>query len=288
MTRPHPLRRISTGSLSSLARSTDRAHTSPSGLDHLSSALMDLSDEAATLSANVQQMTALHDALGTFNEAFAGYLYALKMNAFCVEWPQAPNELSFQRMESLEVPDPIPQSSLQLPTSPHSGPTRSSASGTAGSSAMNPADMTYATAYSNSMSEEVLRPVRPKSSASGGGAGAARQGPATGLKKTATAVPAKKGLTNAAARKKRELEISGIIDTLPLEYRGGEPVERMRMEKVIAKLMDHPEGISMKEMVEPPELPQTKLNKCLIALVAKKLVSKPIVDKITLYRWEGL
>ncbi|WVF68571.1 hypothetical protein IAT40_003340 [Kwoniella sp. CBS 6097] len=277
MAPPHPLRRISTGSLSSLARSTDRAHTSPSGLDHLSSAVMDLSDEAATLSANVQQMTALHDALGTFNEAFAGYLYALKMNAFCVEWPQAPNELSFQRMESLEVPDPIPQ---PVPASPHSGPSRSSISGNTASSALNAADMTYATAYSNSMDDDSPRPVRPQSSAAARQAGAGVKKPAAG--------PVKKGLTNAAAKKKRELEISGIIDTLPLEYRGGEPAERMRMEKVISKLMNHPDGISMKDMLNPPELPQAKLNKCLIALVAKKLVSKPQVNKITLYRWEGL
>ena len=87
MAPPHPLRRISTGSLSTLARSQDRAHTSPSGLDFLQPALTELADEAATLASNVQHLNELHDALGTFNEAFAGWLYALKMNAFCVEWP---------------------------------------------------------------------------------------------------------------------------------------------------------------------------------------------------------
>lgn len=85
----HPLRRISTGSLSSLARSTDKNTSSPSGLEFLQPAMTDLADEAATLAANTTQMTTLHDALGTFNEAFAAYLYALKMNAFCVEWPEA-------------------------------------------------------------------------------------------------------------------------------------------------------------------------------------------------------
>jgi DASH complex subunit DAM1 len=49
---------------------------------------MELTDEAATLASNTQQLNELHDALGTFNESFAGYLYALKMNAFCVEWKQ--------------------------------------------------------------------------------------------------------------------------------------------------------------------------------------------------------
>ena len=84
----HPLRRLSTGSLSSLHRSQDRHHTSPSGLDFLSPAFQALNDEAAMLEKNVQQLNELHDALGTFNESFAGWLYALKMNAFCVEWPQ--------------------------------------------------------------------------------------------------------------------------------------------------------------------------------------------------------
>ncbi|OWT39441.1 DASH complex subunit DAM1 [Cryptococcus neoformans Bt1] len=104
----HPLRRISTGSLSSLARSTDKNTSSPSGLEFLQPAMTDLADEAATLAANTTQMTTLHDALGTFNEAFAAYLYALKMNAFCVEWPEAPNELSFSRAESLQKPAPPP------------------------------------------------------------------------------------------------------------------------------------------------------------------------------------
>ena len=88
MAPPHPLRRISTGSLSSLHRSQDRQHTSPSGLDFLSPALIDLSDEATTLAGNVEKLNELHDALGTFNESFAGWLYAMKMNAFCVEWPE--------------------------------------------------------------------------------------------------------------------------------------------------------------------------------------------------------
>jgi DASH complex subunit DAM1 len=88
MPAPHPLRRISTGSLSTLARSQDRAHSSPSGLDFLQPAITELADEAATLSTNIQRLNDLHDALGTFNEAFAGWMYALKMNAFCVEFPE--------------------------------------------------------------------------------------------------------------------------------------------------------------------------------------------------------
>jgi DASH complex subunit DAM1 len=57
-------------------------------LEFLTGPMFDLSDEAAALASHVQAMNRLHDSLGTFNEAFAGYLYALRMNAFCVEWTE--------------------------------------------------------------------------------------------------------------------------------------------------------------------------------------------------------
>ncbi|WVQ79266.1 hypothetical protein IAT38_001362 [Cryptococcus sp. DSM 104549] len=276
----HPLRRISTGSLTSLARSTDRPAASPSGLDFLQPAMTDLADEAATLAANISQMTQLHDALGTFNEAFAGYLYALKMNAFCVEWPEAPDETSFQRLEALQRaaanPPPAAASTSQPPLSPKSGPSRQSQASAISSTATNIADLTYATTHSLSM-EESPPPARPKSRV-GAGAG-------TGLRKPMVGALKKGG--NAALRKKRELEISAIIDTLPLEYRGGDATERIRMEKVINKLMDNPEGLPLKEMLSPPELPQAKVNKCLITLVSKKLVIKPTIGKISVYKWVG-
>ncbi|KAK4684013.1 DASH complex subunit DAM1, partial [Tremellales sp. Uapishka_1] len=254
---PHPLRRISTGSLSSLARSTDRLTTSPSGLDHLQGALHDLVDEAATLGSHIEKMTVLHDALGTFNESFAAYLYALKMNAFCVEWPMAPDENSFRRVPDLNPPAPV---QLKPPPTPPSSQSHSQPSSHA-------ADLTYATAYSTSTDD--LPPPRPK--------------PA--LKKPAqTQNTAKKA---AMMKKKRELEIAGIIDTLPLEYRGSQPANRMGMEKVIAKLMDSPGGLPIKDMVAPPDLPQPRVNKCLIALTSKKIVSKISVEGTTWYRWVG-
>lgn len=103
MAPPHPLRRISTGSLSSLHRSQDRQHTSPSGLDFLSPALIDLSDEATTLAGNVEKLNELHDALGTFNESFAGWLYAMKMNAFCVEWPEVSWDVFARKCQHLRM-----------------------------------------------------------------------------------------------------------------------------------------------------------------------------------------
>lgn len=51
--------------------------------------------------------------------------------------------------------------------------------------------------------------------------------PKSAMKKTITGGMTKKagsGPGSAAMRKKRELEIAGFIDMLPLEYRGREPV----------------------------------------------------------------
>ncbi|ODO00826.1 DASH complex subunit DAM1 [Cryptococcus wingfieldii CBS 7118] len=174
----HPLRRISTGSLSSLARSTDRANSSPSGLDFLLPALTDLSDEAATLATNTSQMTALHDALGTFNEAFAGYLYTLKMNAFCVEWPE---------------PIAPPPSVSAMPPTPQSRPSQSNSHSETQASA-NAADMTYMTTHSDNSMEQTP-PARPKSRV-GAGAGA-------GVKKAPPGAAGKK--PTGALKKKREV-----------------------------------------------------------------------------------
>jgi hypothetical protein len=105
--KPHPLRRISTNSLTSLARSQSlgdspsNPHTSPSQLSFLAPALQDLVDESASLAHNIKNLSKLHDALGTFNDSFAAYLYALKMNAFCVDWKEGPDDRSFKRMDCM-------------------------------------------------------------------------------------------------------------------------------------------------------------------------------------------
>ncbi|BEI87195.1 hypothetical protein CcaverHIS002_0705410 [Cutaneotrichosporon cavernicola] len=193
----HPLRRISTGSLSSLARSQGPSN---SGLDWLEPALTDLADEAATLSANIGRLNEMHTALDKFNEGFAAYLYALKVNAFCVEWNEGPDGNSWRRLEEL-----------------------------------------------------------------------------TAQRRAAL-----------GAKKRREVQISGIIDTqLPLEYRGGDANMRLVMEKVIDKLIDAEEGLPIAAIVSSPTLLHPRVNKALIALVAKKLVAKTSEKGKTIYSWVG-
>lgn len=83
-----PLRRVSQGSLSALARSQSGALGS-TGLEFLTPAMGDLVDEMEGLVANYEALDRLSKSLDTFNEAFASYLYVMKMNTLCVEWTEA-------------------------------------------------------------------------------------------------------------------------------------------------------------------------------------------------------
>ena len=93
---PHrtPLRRLSQGSLFRLSRS-GAYPVAPHGLGFLEPALSELVDEAEALQTNVQGLRRLGDALATFNESFASWLYVMNMNALTTDWPQAPTDASF-------------------------------------------------------------------------------------------------------------------------------------------------------------------------------------------------
>ncbi|KAI4151432.1 MAG: hypothetical protein L6R39_002030 [Caloplaca ligustica] len=51
----------------------------------------------ADLEANFMHLQLMHESLSRFNENFAGFLYGLNMNAFCVDFPEAPIPESFKR-----------------------------------------------------------------------------------------------------------------------------------------------------------------------------------------------
>ena len=84
---PPPLRRVSQGSLRRLSRSAVYPDA-PHGLGFLEPALGELLDDIETLNTNIQGLRNLGDALSTFNESFASWLYAMNMNALTVDWPQ--------------------------------------------------------------------------------------------------------------------------------------------------------------------------------------------------------
>lgn len=93
---PHrtPLRRLSQGSLSRLSRS-GAYPDAPHGLGFLEPALGELVDEVEALQTNAEGLKSLSNALATFNESFASWLYVMNMNALTTDWPQAPTEASF-------------------------------------------------------------------------------------------------------------------------------------------------------------------------------------------------
>lgn len=57
-------------------------------LEVLEPAFAELADSMADLEANFMHMQLMHESLARFNESFAGFLYGLNMNAFCVDFPE--------------------------------------------------------------------------------------------------------------------------------------------------------------------------------------------------------
>ncbi|KAF2459670.1 DASH complex subunit Dam1-domain-containing protein [Lineolata rhizophorae] len=65
--------------------------------------LAELADSMADLEANMMHLQLLHESLARFGESFAAFLYGLNMNAFCVDFPEAPAGESFGRARALEA-----------------------------------------------------------------------------------------------------------------------------------------------------------------------------------------
>ncbi|KAL4977461.1 DASH complex subunit Dam1-domain-containing protein [Aspergillus desertorum] len=63
----------------------------------------DLADRMAELEANFDKLQLMHESLTRFSESFASFLYGLNMNAFCVDFPEAPITESFRRAKQAEA-----------------------------------------------------------------------------------------------------------------------------------------------------------------------------------------
>ncbi|KAJ5174353.1 uncharacterized protein N7482_000230 [Penicillium canariense] len=57
----------------------------------------ELADSMADLEANFMHLQLMHESLTRFSESFASFLYGMNMNAFCVDFPEAPMADSFKR-----------------------------------------------------------------------------------------------------------------------------------------------------------------------------------------------
>ncbi|KAJ5679768.1 hypothetical protein N7462_008012 [Penicillium macrosclerotiorum] len=63
----------------------------------------ELADSMADLEANLMHLQLMHESLTRFTESFASFLYGLNMNAFCVDFPEAPITDSFKRVKQAEA-----------------------------------------------------------------------------------------------------------------------------------------------------------------------------------------
>ena len=113
-----PLRRISSHSLRSLSlsHSQSQSHAShPSNDDdalaHLSPVFSELADSVSDLVANCERLGEISFNLDRFNEAFASYLYGLRINSYTFDFKHPPNKINFQlaqqrRLERVASPPP--------------------------------------------------------------------------------------------------------------------------------------------------------------------------------------
>jgi DASH complex subunit DAM1 len=68
-------------------------------LDVLEPQFAELSDSMADLEANFMHLQLMHESLSRFGESFASFLYGLNMNAFVVDFPEAPVADSIKRYQ---------------------------------------------------------------------------------------------------------------------------------------------------------------------------------------------
>ncbi|KAG9243867.1 DASH complex subunit Dam1-domain-containing protein [Calycina marina] len=90
-----PLRPSSRSSLRA-SQNGSSDHVFP--LETLEPQFAELADSMADLEANYMHLQIMHESLARFSENFGGFLYGLNMNAFCVDFPEAPVKESWGRV----------------------------------------------------------------------------------------------------------------------------------------------------------------------------------------------
>ncbi|KAF2827635.1 hypothetical protein CC86DRAFT_214285 [Ophiobolus disseminans] len=95
-----PLRPSSRSSLRDSVQRGRGAASSGNALEGLQDGFAELSDAMADLEQNFMQLQLMHESLARFSESFAGFLYGMNMNAFCVDFPEAPIAESFKRPQN--------------------------------------------------------------------------------------------------------------------------------------------------------------------------------------------
>ncbi|KAL2811083.1 DASH complex subunit Dam1-domain-containing protein [Aspergillus granulosus] len=84
-------------------RSIGSAGYNQPAINALEPQFAELADSMADLEANFMHLQLMHESLTRFSESFAAFLYGLNMNAFCVDFPEAPIAESFRRAKQAEA-----------------------------------------------------------------------------------------------------------------------------------------------------------------------------------------
>ncbi|KAK9479142.1 DASH complex subunit DAM1, partial [Lipomyces japonicus] len=71
-------------------------------LEALKPQLSELADSLADLDTNFQYLDIMHENIARFSESFAAFLYGLEVNAWCVDFQEAPTSDSFNRFAEQE------------------------------------------------------------------------------------------------------------------------------------------------------------------------------------------
>ncbi|TRM55500.1 DASH complex subunit Dam1-domain-containing protein [Schizophyllum amplum] len=256
-----PLRRISTNSLFRLSRA-EAYPDAPEDLGFMEPAISELSDEMDTLQAHIEGLRHLSETLSTFNEAFASYLYVMEMNGLTTDWPQMPTEASFEQEHKREATRAIAAREAARAKAAAAAAAEESrrAEKSAADATLLEGQTTIGGHTSSSLTSS--KPVKKKVA---------------------------KPKLSAKEKKERSMEIEKVVNCLPLEFRGSDPNLRRHIDLVIEGLLDAPgRGLKITDLVKPPDLNQARVNKCLIALVNRKIVSKENSTGTVLYHWQGI
>ncbi|KAG8833497.1 hypothetical protein FRC17_010609 [Serendipita sp. 399] len=213
----------------------------------IESTFHEITDEVEVFMKNVQQLMVINDKLEERAEAVAIFLQAQRMNTYCVEFPQAPQDFAFEQV-ALRVAERLrPRTPLRSTGDTSDATIEAKTPRQAGRDT----DRTFAT------NSAALTPVaNPKAPAK------------------RTAVAPKAGTMTNKMKKERMAAIEAVVNMLPLEYRGNDPSLRKIAEGVINALMEAKRPLKITEIAKGPTLPQAKVNKCLIGLVNAKAALK--------------
>ncbi|KAF3934294.1 hypothetical protein ABW19_dt0205032 [Dactylella cylindrospora] len=97
--RPTTPLRESSRSRDSVARFRNSHSDVITPIESITPFFTELEDAMNILHDNLLQMQQIHENINKFNENFSAMIYGMEMNAFCVDFPEAPIPDSFRREE---------------------------------------------------------------------------------------------------------------------------------------------------------------------------------------------